>query len=173
MRDRSIRSLLDLIRDAVDYHHEQKKTEPRTNYSTHYSMGMTENTEQDWIERARQGEPAAVAELYRRYWRAARAAACGVMGDFSLAEDAASEAFYAALDGLQGLKDTQQFGPWLHTIVVRTARRRKTTKSKDSGLDAEEGDPEGIADANEPRKEIERCSSALLEMSGTAGAASS
>ena len=97
-------------------------------------MGMAENTEQDWVERARQGEPAAIAELYRHYWRAARAAAYGVTGDFSLAEDAASEAFYAALDGLQSLKDAQRFGPWLRTIVVRTARRRKAEISKDNNL---------------------------------------
>jgi len=94
---------------------------------------MKENTEQDWVQRARQGEPAAVAELYRRYWRAARAAAYGVTGDFALAEDAASEAFYAAIESLPDLKDTQRFGPWLRTIVVRTARRQKAKKSKENG----------------------------------------
>ncbi len=36
---------------------------------------MKENTEQNWVEKAKQGEPAAIAELYRRYWRAARATA--------------------------------------------------------------------------------------------------
>jgi len=36
--------------------------------------------------------------------------AYGVTGDLSLAEDAASEAFYAALDSLQDLRDTQRFG---------------------------------------------------------------
>ena len=61
---------------------------------------MELNTEQDWIERAGEGEPAAVAELFRCYWRAARAAAFGVTGDFALAEDAASEAFYAAIESL-------------------------------------------------------------------------
>ena len=35
---------------------------------------MKENTEQDWVQRAGQGEPTAIAELFRRYWRAARAA---------------------------------------------------------------------------------------------------
>ncbi len=85
---------------------------------------MDANTEHDRVERAKRGEPAAIAELYRRYWRASRAAAYGVTGDLSLAEDAASEAFYAALDGLPNLRDAQRFGPWLRTIAVRTARRR-------------------------------------------------
>lgn len=96
---------------------------------------MKENTEQDWMERAKQGEPAAIAELYRRYWRAARATAYGVTGDFAIAEDAASEAFYAAIDGLEDLRDTRRFGPWLRTIVVRTARCLKTTKSRENGVE--------------------------------------
>jgi len=49
---------------------------------------MKENVEQDWVERAGQGEPAAIAELFRFYWRAARAAAqtgrAVELADFSL-----------------------------------------------------------------------------------------
>jgi RNA polymerase sigma factor (sigma-70 family) len=96
---------------------------------------MKENTEQDWVERARRREPAAIAELYRRYWRAARATAYGVTADLDLAEDAASEAFYAAIDNLHDLKDTQRFGPWLRTIVVRTAGRLQATRSKQNGAE--------------------------------------
>jgi RNA polymerase sigma factor (sigma-70 family) len=96
---------------------------------------MSQNIEHDWVERARQGEPAAVAELYRRYWRAARAAAYGVTGDLSLAEDAASEAFSAAMSGLADLRDPQRFGPWLRTIVVRTARRFKIASSATKGIE--------------------------------------
>jgi RNA polymerase sigma factor (sigma-70 family) len=96
---------------------------------------MKEKTEQDWVERAGQGEAAAIAELYRRYWRAARATAYGVTADLDLAEDAACEAFYAAIGGLQDLRDTERFGPWLHTIVVRTASRLKAVKSKENGVE--------------------------------------
>jgi DNA-directed RNA polymerase specialized sigma24 family protein len=91
---------------------------------------MNDNSEQNWVERAKQGNPAAIAKLYRRYWRAARATAYGMTVDLNLAEDAASEAFYDALDNLQALNDTHRFGPWLHTIVVRTAIRLKTARSK-------------------------------------------
>ncbi|MHC4574106.1 MAG: RNA polymerase sigma factor [Planctomycetota bacterium] len=96
---------------------------------------MQESSEQDVVERARRREPAAIAELYRRYWRAARAAAYGVTGDLDLAEDAASEAFRAALEGLQELRDTQRFGPWLRTIVVRTVGRLKAAKSKENEVE--------------------------------------
>jgi RNA polymerase sigma factor (sigma-70 family) len=94
---------------------------------------MDENVGHDWVERAKRGEPAAIAELYRRYWRAARAAAYGVTGDLSLAEDAASEAFGAALDGLSSLRDAQRFGPWLRTITARTARRLKAALAVQNG----------------------------------------
>jgi RNA polymerase sigma factor (sigma-70 family) len=96
---------------------------------------MKENIEKDLVEQAKSREPAAIAELYRHYWRAARATAYGVTGDFVIAEDAASEAFYAALDSLEDLRDTRRFGPWLRTIVVRTARHLKKTKSKAKGIE--------------------------------------
>ena len=51
---------------------------------------MDDHAEHDWVERAKKGDRAAIAELYKQYWRAARAAAYGVTGDLSLAEDAAS-----------------------------------------------------------------------------------
>jgi RNA polymerase sigma factor (sigma-70 family) len=106
---------------------------------------MSPNDEHDWVERARQGDPAAIAELYQRYWRAARAAAYGVTGDLSLAEDAASEAFSAAMSSLANLRDPQRFGPWLRTIVVRTARRSKTASSARKGIA-----PQALADVEAP-----------------------
>lgn len=96
---------------------------------------MKDNNEQNWVERAKQGDSAAVAELFRRYWRAARATAYGVTGDLSLAEDAASDALYAAFKGLQSLKDNQRFAPWLRTIVVRTARHLMTSRSKKKSVE--------------------------------------
>ena len=61
---------------------------------------MEQNAEQNLVQRAKQGEPAAISELFRLYWRAARAAAFGVTGDFALAEDAASEAFCCCIGTL-------------------------------------------------------------------------
>jgi RNA polymerase sigma factor (sigma-70 family) len=111
-----------------------KKANPRA-VIEHLIDGMNESSEQDWVERAKQGDAAAVAELYRRYWRAARATAYGVTADLDLAEDAACEAFYAALDNLADLRDPQRFGPWLRTIVMRTAGRLKKAKPKENGVE--------------------------------------
>ena len=62
--------------------------------------GPRDMTDRELVELARQGDVAAVGELFSRYWRAARAAAFGVTGDFASAEDAAAEAFTHALTGL-------------------------------------------------------------------------
>ena len=106
---------------------------------------MKKNTQQDCIERAKCSEPAAIAELYRYYWRAARAAAYGVTGNIELAEDAACEAFYAAIDSLGDLKDTHHFGPWLRTIVIRTANRLKAASIKNSTVE-----PQTLPDTQSP-----------------------
>lgn len=101
----------------------------------HIIYRMNDNMEQNWVKKAKQGDSAAIAELFRCYWRAARATAYGVTGDFNLAEDAASEALYAAFDGLKNLRDIKRFGPWLHTIVIRTAKRLKISQSKEKELE--------------------------------------
>ena len=80
------------------------------------------STDRELVERARSGDGAAVAELFSRYWRAARAAAFGVTGELASAEDAAAEGFRQAWAGLGSLRDGDRFGPWLRRIVVRKAR---------------------------------------------------
>ncbi len=42
---------------------------------------MAEHEEHDWVEQTKRGEPTAIGELYRRYWRAARAALRMQLGD--------------------------------------------------------------------------------------------
>lgn len=103
---------------------------------------MNRQTDAELIELARQGEHEALAELFRRYWRAARAAACVVLRDLSLAEDAASEALIAAMAGLKGLKDPDKFAPWLHTIVVRTAKHAKQARIHKTRLEQEKPSPD-------------------------------
>jgi len=96
---------------------------------------MEQSNDQDCVQRAKQGEPGAIAELFRLYWGAARAAAYGVTGEFALAEDAASEAFYIAIENLADLRDVRRFGPWLRTIVVRRARWQKAKTAKENGAE--------------------------------------
>lgn len=98
---------------------------------------MSENIDHNQIEQAKKGDSIAIGKLFSHYWRAARAAAYGITADYNLAEDVASEAFCIALENLQDLKDSDRFGPWLHTIVVRTARHLKYSKSEKKKKDSE------------------------------------
>jgi len=120
---------------------------------------MVDHAEHDWVERARKGDRSAIAELYKRYWRAARAAAYGVTGDLSVAEDAASEAFCLALQGLSDLDNPARFGPWLRTIVIRSARRVKAAKARHKA-----GEVQDVPDAAIPSAggEMEQRELALL-----------
>ncbi|MBN2590235.1 MAG: RNA polymerase sigma factor [Sedimentisphaerales bacterium] len=90
---------------------------------------MKDNIEINLVQRAIHGEQAAIAELFKLYWRAARATAYGVTGNIDIAEDAASEALYLAIKNIQNLEDASKFGPWLHTIVIRSAQHQKNSKS--------------------------------------------
>ncbi len=127
---------------------------------------MGQNAEHDRIERARQGDPGAVAHLYRRYWRAARAAAYGVTADLALAEDAASEAFCAALEHLADLRDPQRFGPWLRTIAVRTAQRLAAARRKRNQVERQK-QPDSQAHAPASRLEREELAGLIHQAVGT------
>ena len=76
------------------------------------------------VLRARSGDRQATAELYTRFWRAARTAAYAVVRDFATAEDVAADAFRDALAALTKLRDPARFAPWLRRIVRRKAERR-------------------------------------------------
>jgi len=81
--------------------------------------------------RARRGDPAAYAELVRRYEQLAFRVAWLVCRSSAEAEDAAQEGFIKAYQALRRLRPGAEFRPWLLQIVanqarnhVRSARRR-------------------------------------------------
>jgi RNA polymerase sigma factor (sigma-70 family) len=109
------------------------------------------------VLRAQQGDGTAIGELFSRYWRAARAAAFGVTGELSSAEDAAAEGLRQAWAGLASLRDTDRFGPWLRTIVVRQARQAlRDRPAPDPSLD-QRPDP-----GESPDRALERLELAVL-----------
>ncbi|MCC7075424.1 MAG: RNA polymerase sigma factor, partial [Deltaproteobacteria bacterium] len=73
------------------------------------------------VLRARAGQAPALAELFGRWFRAARASAYAASGDAAAAEDAAIEAMGIAFQQLDTLEDPAAFGPWLRTIARRRA----------------------------------------------------
>ena len=123
---------------------------PRRN--AHTFMKMPEPSDSALVQRARQGQNAAIGELFSRYWRMARAAAYGVTGDLASAEDAAAEAFQEAIAGIGSLKEPDRFGAWLRMIVVRKARRH--TPPKCHALETAHIDPAGRADETLLKQEL-------------------
>ncbi|MCE5302685.1 MAG: sigma-70 family RNA polymerase sigma factor [Planctomycetaceae bacterium] len=78
---------------------------------------------EEMVRAIRAGETSAFAELVRCYQRAAIITAYSVLLDFHLAQDAVQEAFVAAYQRLDQLRDAASFGPWLLRIVRRRALR--------------------------------------------------
>jgi RNA polymerase sigma-70 factor (ECF subfamily) len=126
-----------------------------------------------WVLRARADDTKAITQLYRHFWRAARAAAYGVTGDISSAEDAAAEGLQLALARIGRLREPALFAPWMRRIVIRTARRerRKDARfvSRDD-LDTVGSGPPGIEEALERheialllRRAVERAPAHLRE----------
>jgi RNA polymerase sigma-70 factor (ECF subfamily) len=73
------------------------------------------------IEAVRRGSAEAVSELFERHWRDLWRSAFVILGDESAAEDAAQEAFVAALAGLGRFDARRPFGPWARRIAVNRA----------------------------------------------------
>src|SRR5512146_2988308 len=85
--------------------------------------------------RARSGDRDAFGELVERYADQARRVARAVLQDADDADDAAQDAFLAALVKLHQYDAQRPFGPWLMRIVSNAAtdrRRRRTVRRAES-----------------------------------------
>ena len=82
-----------------------------------------------FVERARQGDRDAFAELARAQATRLDAAARLILRDNELARDAVQEALIRAWRDLPGLRDPDSFDGWLHRLLVNAsidlARRRQ------------------------------------------------
>ncbi|HET7250872.1 MAG TPA: RNA polymerase sigma factor [Gemmatimonadales bacterium] len=104
------------------------------------------------VARARSGDRAAFGVLVDRYAGQARRVARAVLQDPDDADDAAQDAFLAALVKLDQYDSARRFGPWLMRIVANAAtdrRRRRTVRSAvslDEGLVAGGTRPDVMAE---------------------------
>lgn len=102
--------------------------------------------------RARSGDRDAFGELVERYADQARRVARAVLQDADDADDAAQDAFLAALVKLHQYDAQRPFGPWLMRIVSNAAtdrRRRRTVRHAESlqeGLIAGGARPDAVAE---------------------------
>lgn len=107
------------------------------------------------VERVQRGDGPAAGELFARYWRAARAAAYGAVGNWAGAEDAACDGLHEALSRIGSLRNPARFGPWLRTIVIRKARGgRHAALQTRNDLSADLADPGERPDDQRCRQEL-------------------
>jgi RNA polymerase sigma-70 factor (ECF subfamily) len=118
---------------------------------------------------AQAGDRDAFGELVRRYTGQARRVARAVLGNESDADDAAQDAFLAALRYLGRYDPDRPFGPWLMRIVANAAadwRRRRTVRATEAiplqTADTAPG-PERQALRRELRDELKRALAGLPE----------
>lgn len=105
-------------------------------------MGETGNpSDATLVERAREGDEQAFGTLVDRYARAAYSVAFSVTGSHQDAEDAAQEAFVAALERLEDCRDPARFGGWFLTIVRNRSRNLRRRESLRDGDEIPEGLP--------------------------------
>jgi RNA polymerase sigma-70 factor (ECF subfamily) len=78
-------------------------------------------TEIELIQRAQEGEPAAIRQLYRLYSPRVYAVVKRLAGDDALAEDWAQEAWVRIFRALSSFRGDARFTTWLHRIAVNSA----------------------------------------------------
>jgi RNA polymerase sigma-70 factor, ECF subfamily len=79
------------------------------------------DSEHELIRRAREGDEAAIRDLYRRYSARVFSVVRRLAGDDALAEDWAQEAWVRAVKALPGFRGDARFSTWLHRIAVNSA----------------------------------------------------
>jgi RNA polymerase sigma-70 factor (ECF subfamily) len=82
-------------------------------------------SEDDLVERARQGDPVAFGELVDRHRGAVYRAALAALGSHADAEDAAQDAFLLAYRRLGSFRGDASFKTWLLTIAWHQAINRR------------------------------------------------
>jgi RNA polymerase sigma-70 factor (ECF subfamily) len=103
--------------------------------------------QRELVERARQGDHDAYAQLATASITRLDAAARLVLRDRELARDAVQEAFVRAWRDLPGLRDPDRFDPWLRRLVVNACidlirrRRSRPIEVEIGDLDPASSDP--------------------------------
>ncbi|HZF27419.1 MAG TPA: sigma-70 family RNA polymerase sigma factor [Steroidobacteraceae bacterium] len=82
------------------------------------------DTEQEWVERARDGDRAAFEQIYRAYSGKVYGLCLRLTREASIAEDCTQETFISAWRNLGRFEGRSALGTWLHRIAVNAALAR-------------------------------------------------
>ena len=86
------------------------------------------------LDRARQGDRQAFANLVRKYQRRVYAAALHILGNHGDADDVTQETFIRAFRGLGGFDGRSDFFTWLYRIAVNTALNTMRSSKRGAAL---------------------------------------
>jgi RNA polymerase sigma-70 factor (ECF subfamily) len=99
--------------------------------------------ERELIEASAQGDQDAFRQLVERYQRLVKHVAFRSMGDMSLAEDVAQEAFIKVFRGLPSYRPEKPFVHWLHRVVANSVTDALRRKRPVVSLDGEAAEAPG------------------------------
>ena len=131
---------------------------------------MPAPTDQELVTRIRQGDRQAYGDLVRRYQVSVFNLCYRMLGERTLAEDMAQEAFLRGYRRLETFDAARPFGPWIHRVAVNLCitqrqKRAPVLVSLQPELDSAPGSarpPEAYAESQEAARRVRR---ALLELS--------
>jgi RNA polymerase sigma factor (sigma-70 family) len=92
-------------------------------------------TEEELVERAKQGNVQAYEELVRTYQSIAFRTAYVIAGSAADAEEAAQDGFVKAYRALRRFRSGAPFRPWLLQIVANEARNRRRSAGRRAALE--------------------------------------
>lgn len=82
---------------------------------------MPKPSDQDLLQRIRDGDKRAFRELVERYKNVSFTLACSIVKDEQRAEDVLQDAFVKVFKHLKSFREGAKFSTWLYRIVVNTA----------------------------------------------------
>ena len=85
------------------------------------AAGFAQSLDASLLARARRGDRAALADIYRQYERAAFRLAYRLLGGKAPAEDAVHDAFVRAFEKIGSYRGEAPFGAWLKRLVANVA----------------------------------------------------
>ena len=107
---------------------------------------MTDPDDQELLDRARNGDPAAFDIIVDRYERRVFAVALRIVRHHEDARDVTQEVFVTALRALKGFRGDAQLSTWFHRVAVNASLDlvRKRRRREHSSMDelAEQASPE-------------------------------
>jgi len=124
--------------------------------------------ERDLVAASARGDQDAFRRLVERYRRLVLHVAFRSMGDMSLAEDVAQEAFIKVFRGLPHYRPEKPFVHWLHRVVANAVtdelRRKRATIPLDALVnppESSEAEPEDVAGQHDVQQAVRAAIAAL------------